>query len=268
MLRSATSIYLKKCLTRMIAQQPAYELASPKTAIKRMVVGALQRRGLALVRVHAFNYTARLEGRDWPLDAETMIGMKRLDNLHTCIREVVARRIPGDLIEAGVWRGGATIFMRGALDAYDDPTRCVWVADSFQGLPEPDTTRYPADANDRLWTYESLRISLEDVKANFARYGLLDGRVRFLRGWFRDTLPVVPITALSIIRLDGDMYESTMDGLTHLYPKLSPGGYLIVDDYGVVAGCRQAVEDYRAEHRIAEPIMAIDWSGVFWQKSA
>jgi O-methyltransferase len=251
----------------MIAQRPEYELVSPKTAIKRMVVGALRGRGLALVHVRAFNYSARMEGRDWPLYADTMIGMRRLDNLHACVRDVLARDIPGDLVEAGVWRGGATIFMRGALEAYGDPTRCVWAADSYEGLPPPDATRYPADANDQFWTYERLRVPLEEVKANFERYGLLDGRVRFLKGWFRDTLPEAPISALSVIRLDGDMYESTMDGLTHLYPKLSPGGYVIIDDYGVVPGCRQAVEDYRADHHITEPVMAIDWSGVFWQKS-
>jgi O-methyltransferase len=85
-----------------------------------------------------------------------------------------------------------------------------------------------------------LAVSLEQVKANFDRYGLLDDQVRFLKGWFRDTLPVAPIERLAVLRLDGDMYESPMDTLVNLYPKLSEGGYVIVDDYGAIPACRQA----------------------------
>ena len=114
-----------------------------------------------------------------------------------------------------------------------------------------------------------LGVSLEDVKANFQRYGLLDDQVCFLKGWFKDTLPKAPIASLAIARLDGDMYESTLDGLTHLYPKLSVGGFLIVDDYGIASpGCRKAVDAYRAAHHISEPIKRIDWGGVFWQRTA
>jgi O-methyltransferase len=186
--------------------------------------------------------------------------------LHHCIRDVLQRGVPGDFIETGVWRGGATIFMRAALEAYGDTTRRVWVADSFKGLPPPDP-RFPADTGNTLWSDSRLAASVDQVKANFARYGLLDDRIRFLVGWFRDTLPNAPIDQLSIVRLDGDLYESTMDGLRSLYPKLSVGGYLIIDDYRVEAlGCRQAVDEFRAEHDITEPIQVIDWAGVFWQR--
>ncbi|OLE21256.1 MAG: macrocin O-methyltransferase, partial [Catenulispora sp. 13_1_20CM_3_70_7] len=209
----------------------------------------------------------RASGRDWPVYGETMIGLHRLDNLHQCIRDVLQRQVPGDLIETGVWRGGATIFMRASLEAYGDTARRVWVADSFAGLPRPDPA-YAADTANTLWNDPRLAASLDQVKANFARYGLLDERVRFLVGWFRDTLPKAPIEQLSILRLDGDLYESTMDALRCLYPKLSIGGYIIVDDYGVEGlGCRRAVDEFRAERDIRDPIEVIDWAGAFWQRS-
>ena len=170
-------------------------------------------------------------------------------------------------METGVWRGGATIFMRAILAAYDDPTRVVWVADSFAGLPPPDAAAYPADANDRLHLETPLAISLAEVRENFARYGLLDDRVRFVQGWFRDTLPDCPVDRLALLRLDGDMYESTIVALDALYPKLSIGGYLIVDDYGAIPACKQAVEDYRSRNGICDEIHTIDWTGVYWKRT-
>ena len=104
--------------------------------------------------------------------------------------DILDRRVPGDLIETGVWRGGACIFMRALLKAFGDTQRKVWLADSFMGLPKPDSENYPADLGDSLWTVQELRISVEIVKSNFERYGLLDEQVCFLPGWFRETLPV------------------------------------------------------------------------------
>jgi O-methyltransferase len=196
----------------------------------------------------------------------TMVGLIEHDALHACVENVLADKVPGDFIETGVWRGGMTILMRALLAAYGISDRRVWVADSFQGLPSPDVEKYPADRDVALQTIEELRVSLDQVRSHFDRYGLLDDQVRFLPGWFRDTLPTAPIEALAIMRLDGDMYESTIDALTALYPKLSGGGYVIVDDYGAVLACRQAVHDYRATHGIVEPIVAIDWTGAYWRK--
>jgi SAM-dependent methyltransferase len=219
------------------------------------------------LQLHPFDELERLEGRDWPTYAHTMIGMKRLDNLQSCIEDVLAKDIPGDFIETGAWRGGATIFMRAMLKAYGSSNRSVWVADSFEGLPLPNAERYSADAGDHLNEFKELAVSLDQVKSNFAKYDLLDNQVRFLKGWFRDTLPNAPIGKLAVMRLDGDMYESTMDALVHLYPKLSKGGYVIVDDYGCFANCRQAVHDYREANGITDQIREIDWSGVYWERS-
>ena len=204
--------------------------------------------------------------RIWPRNPETMIGLQGLDNLQFCITDVLNQRIPGDFIEAGVWRGGATIFMRAMLMARGDTSRKVWVADSFSGLPRPDPERYPADKGDRLWTDASLAVSLDEVKKNFSRYGMLDDQVEFLVGWFRDTLPRAPIERIAVLRLDGDMYESTIDSLSFLYPKLSIGGYVIIDDYNLY-GCRMATDDFRREHGIGGKMGRFGGNGVFWRRT-
>jgi hypothetical protein len=214
-----------------------------------------------------FDPATRERGGDWPDKAQTMIGLKRLDNLQACVEDTLANDVPGDLIETGVWRGGATILMRAILRAHQVSDRRVWVADSFQGLPPPQPEEYPYDKGSSLHTFQELAILLAEVQGNFERYGLLDEQVCFLEGWFRDTLPLAPIDRLAVARLDGDMYESTMDALVHLYPKLSVGGYLIVDDYGAFRSCREAVHDYREAYGIEDEIHRVDWIGAFWQRS-
>jgi hypothetical protein len=234
---------------------------------------SIQERYLELLKLYLARYDcggdneASENGNAWPIVGETMIGLKRLDNLHACIKSVLQSKVPGDFIEAGAWRGGATIFMRAALLAYGDPDRRVWVADSFEGLPTPDPAKYPADM-ERPWPKGGfLAASLEEVKGNFARYGLLDDRVLFLRGWFKNTLPSAPIRQLAILRLDADMYESTLEGLQSLYAKVSPGGYIIIDDYSTIPVCKRAVDDFRAKNGIVDTIKQIDFNGVYWQHS-
>jgi O-methyltransferase len=227
---------------------------------------ALPARRGGVVMVERSNPEVRRVGYEWPADADTMVGAVRLDNVRACVEDVLARGVPGDLIETGVWRGGTTIFMRGILAAHGVADRRVWVADSFQGLPPPDQERYPADAGDDLHAQPYLAVSEEEVRAAFERYGLLDDQVRFLPGWFRDTLPGLGDERFAVVRLDGDMYESTFVALEHLYPRLSPGGYLIVDDYGALESCRRAVQDYREREGIGEPIVEIDWTGAYWRR--
>lgn len=215
-----------------------------------------------------YDERVRSSGADWPLRAVTMIGLTRLRHLGKLVRQVVADRVPGDFIETGVWRGGTCIYMRALLAVLGDNDRRVWVADSFKGLPPPDPANYPADAMDKLYVIKFLRISLDEVKANFAKFNLLDDRVAFLEGWFKDTLPAAPIAKLAILRLDGDMYESTINALDALYAKVSPGGFVVVDDYGAVPACKQAVHDFRDRHEIRERIEPIDGTGVFWRVKA
>jgi hypothetical protein len=214
-----------------------------------------------------YNERARSLGEDWPVRAATMIGLTRLRHLGKLVRHVVENQVPGDLIETGVWRGGACIYMRAMLAVLGANDRRVWVADSFMGLPKPDPLAYPADANDNFHVVKFLRISLDEVKANFAKFNMLDDRVEFLKGWFKDTLPTAPIAKLAILRLDGDMYESTMNALDALYAKLSPGGFVIVDDY-VLPNCKKAIHDLRKQHKIEEPIVPIDANSAFWRIAA
>lgn len=199
---------------------------------------------------------------------ETMLDQIALNNIDSCVRTVLREKVPGDFIETGVWRGGACILMRAILVAMEDATRKVYVADSFAGLPKPDAGQYPADEGDSLWM-DTLGVSLETVKRNFAKYDLLDDRVVFLKGWFKDTLPTAPIDRLAIMRLDGDLYESTIQALDALYPKLSVGGFCLVDDYGSIPACAKAVHDYRDQNGIVEPLEGIQAGPgpVFWRRT-
>ncbi len=236
---------MKKVLTNSIYEDPNISPWQPPSYIRKL----------------------RENGQDWPLIAHTMIGMKRLDNLQYCVERVIAEGVPGDLIETGVWRGGAAIFMRAILKAHEVTNRRVFVADSFEGLPAPNPRQFPQDADDSHHENAYLAVPLEEVKMNFKRYELLDEQVIFIKGWFRDTLPEIPTDLFAVLRLDGDMYESTWDALTNLFPKLSVGGYVIIDDYKVVPGCCAAVEDFRRKHGIVDEIHEIDWAGVYWQRT-
>jgi macrocin-O-methyltransferase TylF-like protien len=213
----------------------------------------------------AFDGEARATGQDWPTVAHTMVGLARLDNVQQCATAAITEGVPGDLVETGVWRGGTAIFMRAVLRAFGVTDRLVWVCDSFEGMPVSGPDSHPSDQETRLHLANAvLAVPLEQVRANFGVYGLLDDQVRFLKGWFRDTLPTAPIERVAVLRLDGDLYESTTDTLVNLYPKVSPGGFVIVDDYQIPA-CREAVHDYRSAHGVTAPMTRIDQWAVFWR---
>jgi O-methyltransferase len=215
----------------------------------------------------AYDPQLREYGWDWPSVAHTMIGAKRLNNARTLLERCLAEKIAGDFVETGVWRGGACILAKAVLNAYGVKDRKVWLADSFEGLPPPNPDLYPADTGDKFHTYKDLAVDVKTVRNNFKKYGLLDDNVQFLKGWFSATLPTAPISSISVLRLDGDMYESTIDALNALYPKVSQLGYIIVDDYNVVAGCKAAVHDYLNRYSIPAQLQEIDGVGVFWQKT-
>jgi hypothetical protein len=263
---------LKKVLTYSLWPEPGVpveKVVHRRSAVRSMALSAIAKLlapfRLQLVRVTPVSPEARAEGRIWPAHADTMVGLKRLDSLQTCIEEILRENVEGDLIETGVWRGGTAIFMRAVLATHGVSDRRLFVADSFQGLPKPDEQTWPEDKGDVHYTVPFLAISEEEVRNNFAKYGLLDDQVVFLKGWFKDTLPGIPAKKLALIRLDGDMYGSTMEALTSLYPRLSNGGFCVIDDYAL-EGCRKAVEDYRKKYSIEEPIHTVDWTGAYWRK--
>jgi O-methyltransferase len=275
MKRTPTELYLdlmKKTLSFTLWPDPpiAIDLFKYyKRPLTRLVISflswILKSKQLVLAKQVTFTTEQREEGKIWPGYADTMIGLKRLDNLQFCVETVIREGVEGDLIETGVWKGGACIFMRAILAAYSIENRKVYLADSFEGLPKPDPEKFPADKGDKLHIYPFLAVSQAEVENNFRKYDLLDDCVVFLKGWFKDTLPNAPIEKLAILRLDGDMYGSTMDALANLYPKLSKGGFCIIDDYAL-QGCRKAVDDFRAENGIISKMEVVDWSGKYWRK--
>jgi len=238
---------LEKCLTNVIYQDPPMR---PKWT--------------HILRKQVFSQTVRESGKDWPSRAHTMIGLKRLRSLREQVETTLTDNIPGDYIETGVWRGGACIMMRAVLAAHGESERVVYVADSFSGVPPPDRIRYPADRGRNFYKYKQLAVSLDEVQANFALYGLLDRQVRFVPGWFSQTLAHLQAERFALIRLDGDLYESTMDALTALYPRLSPGGFVVVDDYAMRSS-RTAVHDYLDQRGEKVKFEPIDDYSVWWR---
>ena len=257
---------LKRVLTRYgfeptRALDPIYA-NTPRSNVVSGVNRLIKPTGMQFGLIPKRSLAEREEGLDWPSDAETMIGMKRINQLHDALDSIRKEVIPGDFLETGVWRGGAVIFMTAYLQAYD-MKRTVFAADSFEGLPPPDP-KYPVDHGDNHHKYEVTRVSLEEVKANFAKYDLPLDDVVFIKGFFADTMPTAPVDQLAILRLDGDMYSSTIEVLEYMYPKVNSGGFVIVDDY-FLTGARTAVHDYLSQHGLDPKIERIDAAGAYWR---
>ena len=266
---------LERCLTGSIYVEEYTRVQMLRGSIQGLIFRPIA----ALLRTKDYHIFKRLYpsqedreyGHYWPGQGQTMIGLRRLRNVRKCLESALENNIPGDVIETGVWRGGCSIYMKAIL-ACQGSDKTLWVADSFQGVPKPNPDKFPADAAEErktaFYKFDQLAVSRQEVESNFRIYGLLDEHVRFLEGWFCDTLPTAPIERIALMRLDGDLYESTWDALINLYPKLSPGGYCLIDDYGGIPACRQAVEDYRSQNHITEAVIAVDTNGVYWQKYA
>ncbi|NBC24251.1 MAG: macrocin O-methyltransferase [Bacteroidetes bacterium] len=227
----------------------------------------LRKRNFAICKLKFVDREKRLNGMDWPARAKTMIGMKRLNNIEYCLKIIEQEKIKGDIIETGVWRGGAAIFMKAVVNQLKLSDKTVWLADSFQGVPKPNPKEYSADEGNVLHQLKILKVSQREVRNNFKKFDLLDSNVRFLNGWFSSTLPAAPIQKLCLIRLDGDLYESTYLALQHLYAKLSTGGFIIIDDYNAFPYCKEAVHDFRIENGITDQLVTIDQEAVFWRKT-
>ncbi|MBB3053124.1 hypothetical protein FHS23_004167 [Prauserella isguenensis] len=212
-----------------------------------------------------YDQRLRETGKDWPSVAHTMAGSRCLRQVRSAVEHILGNGIPGDLVEAGVWRGGVCIFMRALLEVYGDPARRVWVADSFHGMPESGAA---GDSELALHEFNDvLAVSQETVEENFRSYGLLDDRVAFLSGWFEDTLPAAPIDRIALLRMDADLRSSTTSILTNLYDKVSLGGIIVVDDYSLPM-CSDAVREFRDQRDITDPIHSIDDDAVWWRKGS
>ena len=194
----------------------------------------------------------RANGRaSWPAYAFTMIGSERLGNIRTLCQAAVEAGVPGAFVECGVWRGGACIYARACLPE----DRVVMVCDTFDGIPLDPAETYWQD-------YKFIKVPQSTVEASFRLFGLLNN-VRFVSGKFSDSLHTI-IDPIAVLRVDGDMRSSTFDTLTHLYPLVSPGGFIILDDFHTVPQSRQAVEEYFKGQLPA--INEIDGWGVWFKK--
>lgn len=210
----------------------------------------------------------RLNGYDWPANAKTMIGLNRLNHIESMMRDLLSNHIPGDIVETGVWRGGVIILMQALLEENKTKDRKIWAFDSFEGLPIPNTSKYPADKESSLHKIKLLKASLEDVQKNIKDYNLQIENIVFCKGWFKDTLAKNSIEKIALLHIDSDLYESTYLSLSHLYPKLSEGAYIIIDDYNAFPFCKEAVDLYRKENKINAPIENIDKEAIFWKKTS
>jgi hypothetical protein len=210
-----------------------------------------------------FDHELRVEGKDWPTRAFTMVGQKRLDILEYLLDWLIEHRILADIVECGVWRGGASIFMRGVLVSKGAAHLRSWLYDSFAGLPKPNLA---GDCDLSIYN-NYLAVPLNQVQENFVRFGLWSDKVKMVPGWFNDTLPQAEVRRISLLRLDGDMYESTIVALESLYAKVVRGGFVVIDDYGAIEVCKQATDDFRKKYNIGAPMTQVDWTCWYWQKT-
>ena len=259
---------LKRALTRTgFPDVVEVRARSRKRWLVAPLQAALRTRGYTLVERRPYGVESPYANPASP--RETLLPVPRLDAIQETVETLLTDEIPGDLFEVGAWRGGGSIFLRAVLAAYGVRDRRVWVADSFAGFPG-DSDRVPLDQGhdytgglgDEFFT-----VDVATVRANFERYGLLDDQVEFVEGWFSETLPATPVSRIALLLLDGDLYGSTRDALRALYPRVSPGGAVIVDDYGWEDTCRRAVDEFRDEHGIREPLQEVDTQMVLWHRS-
>lgn len=181
------------------------------------------------------------------------VSVSRLEATYALAK--AALRVPGDFVETGLFTGGSASVMIGVLASFDSCNRTFYGFDSFQGFPDPSDEDHAGISNHG--TRGQFIAKRSEFEANLASVGINVNDTRLIRisqGWFNDTCPTAPIETISFLRMDGDLFVSTWDALAALYPKVSPGGLIYVDDVGSFNGCRHAVNKYRTLHKIWEPM--------------
>lgn len=208
---------------------------------------------------------ARASGLDWPYLGKTMIGILRLRQTLNLLLTAFTNNIPGGFMETGVWRGGASIFIRAIFRAVRQYQRPVIVCDSFKGLPPINASSYHDWVNFEYVFY--LRVSDDEVRQHFIEAGVYDPQIYFVKGFFNETMPVLSnmVHRLVFLRLDGDMYESTVDVLYRFYDKVSIGGYVYIDDWKLPA--EWATAHFFQVHNMTEQLITMDGNTVYWQKT-
>ena len=206
----------------------------------------------------------------------TMQSHERILCLRDSVRHIVRANIPGDFVECGVWKGGSIMVIAQTLMELGVTDRNIHLFDTFEGMSEPTAVDRSLDGNiaadllaksDRNLSWAWAYGALEEVRKNVLMTGYPAERIVFVKGKVEDTLPASAPTQIALLRLDTDWYESTYKELLHLYPRLSTGGILIIDDYGHWEGARKAVDTYFREQQLNPLLHRIDYTGRICVKS-
>ena len=233
----------------------------------------------AVMNIHYQSYAEYIDGNDWPKSPHclSMLGQRRLDNYAIAVMTAVYDRIPGHIIETGVWRGGASMFAAKTIEVLGNvDRRKVFFCDSFKGIPKVEG-KAVSKQDKTAWKYQILNDNdVGRVRSRVQSFRVDTSNVAYVEGYFNESIPALiknnPELTFSVIRLDGDTYFSTMDAIKELYPRLNKGGFIIIDDYIDWIGCKRAIDDYRREHAITEPITMVPHKigekarGVYWRK--
>jgi O-methyltransferase len=199
----------------------------------------------------------------------TMLSKERFRNAFNLARIVDIRKIPGAIVECGVWKGGCSSSMLLAVQQTGSD-RALWAFDSFEGLPRPgEKDGACAFEKSDEWGGKGCEATEADFRETlFKIAGLKDKNVHIRKGWFKDTLPpaIHEVGPISILRLDGDWYESVLIGLECFYDLVVPGGYILIDDYGYWEGAQKATDEFRARFGIRSPLITTDHDERYWIK--
>lgn len=204
-----------------------------------------------------YNETERNEGLDWPYVGHTMVGHLRIQNVKKALLDVLANNIPGDFVELGVWRGGVCIYARCLLNSHHETDRKVHLFDAFENIPGYETsTSY-------------LSVSQAQVEHNLEKYHAKEGTV-FHKGLFKDS--VKPFASefkgnISVLRVDGNFYDSYQDAMYYLYDKVPVGGYVIFDDVMSHPAVTRFWEDFKREQGLPEELIQIDFHSAYYKKT-
>ncbi len=244
-----------------------------KTLLKRSIRGVLKRTALWPLTGPVEDQTLRDMEKPFLALAEkcqpyTVTSRERMYALYKAVQYVVRARIPGDIVECGLWKGGSSMLAALALIEAGEMDRKFHLYDTFTGMSQPtaeDVDFEGMDAAARMVEFDNRKdrapSGLEETRANLLSTGYPPERLVFVKGKVEDTIPGTAPEAIAILRLDTDWYESTLHELRHLFPLLSPGGVLIIDDYGHWRGARQAVDEYFRETQAPILLNRIDYTG-------
>jgi hypothetical protein len=229
--------------------------------------------GFDVVRYNALPHDLDAQVRDTVETVRpfTMTSGPRVIALCEAVRYIVDAKVPGDIVECGVWRGGSMMAIARTLLQRGDSSRGLYLFDTFDGMPAPTErdVSFRGESADRLLKTEDKAdaasvwcvASLDEVRRNMLSTGFPAAQIHCFKGRVEETVPTHAPDAIALLRLDTDWYESTRHELEHLYPRLVNGGVLVLDDYGHWQGARRAVDEYFAHSGHPPFLQRIDYSG-------